>query len=205
MATDNLIKEINEDYRRDQLQRFWRSFGSYIVTISVCIIILTIGFVLWQNHRESSRQEWSAKFLAVNDLLEADKTSEAVNLLKDIQSNAMQEHQMLAAIMLQQLAPKEVTYSFDAENPYTDYGRLYAHAALRESAQKSTNSSYRLSREEIDAIALYQAGKTEESISALETLAADLETPQTMRERLTTLIPYLRNQPVAASAAPDTE
>lgn len=200
---DTFIDEINQDYRRDQLQRFWKSFGSYIVSISVGIILLTVGIVVWQNHRESTRQEWSAKFLTAHDLLEAGSTKDAVAVLKEIQEKGASDQRLLAAILLLQTSPKDVHHSFKAENPYSDYARAYAYA-VQDTPDKKSSNDYRLIRDEADALSLYAKGDVAAAIKKLEALGTDAEAPSSLRERMAVLIPYLRENGPANAAAGET-
>lgn len=199
MAKDSFIDEINQDYRRDQLQRFWHSFGSYIVSISVGIILLTIGIVVWQNHRESTRQEWSAKFLTARDQMEAGNKKDAVAVWKEIQEKGAADQRLLAAMLLLQTSPKDVHHSFKAENPYSDYARAYAYA-VQDTPDKKSSNDYRLIREEADALSLYSKGNVAEAVKKLEALAADVQAPSSLRERMAVLIPYLREHAPAATA-----
>lgn len=67
--SDDLIEEIKEDIRNDQLVAFWNDYGNIIIGGVIAIILATIGSLLWNNHQEDKLLEQT---LAYEKNLESD-------------------------------------------------------------------------------------------------------------------------------------
>lgn len=67
----DIIDEVNEDLRREQLTRFWQRVGGYVVAASVVIIVATVSTVLWQNYAARRQAEATEAFLAADKTLKA--------------------------------------------------------------------------------------------------------------------------------------
>ena len=50
----DIFDEVNEDLKRDQMQKLWSRFGKYII-LAVSIVVLGVGgrqgYVTWQGHQ----------------------------------------------------------------------------------------------------------------------------------------------------------
>lgn len=201
MEKDPLLFEIDEALRRDKLQQFWRSFGSYVVNISIAIILLTVGIVGWQQHRRGQQEEWSSVYLDAQDLLEAGKKKEAHRKFKEISEKGTEGHAMLANLMLLQMDESDsVKIPNEKDNPYTQYGHLfrYSHFGKADSADQA-RGSYRLATEETAGLLFYLDGKNAQAAKKFTDISNDIETPQTMRERVNLLLPYVEESDVAAA------
>ena len=50
--SDDLIKEIKEDIRNDQLVAFWNEYGNFVIGAIIGIVLMTVGYLFWHNHQE---------------------------------------------------------------------------------------------------------------------------------------------------------
>lgn len=53
--SDDIFREVDEELRRDKLEKLWRSHGWIVVVVVVAIIAGTAGWVAWQRWQESRR------------------------------------------------------------------------------------------------------------------------------------------------------
>jgi hypothetical protein len=49
--TDNLIREVNEEIRRERLLRMWEQYGTYIIAVAVLIVAAAAGYRYWDYSR----------------------------------------------------------------------------------------------------------------------------------------------------------
>lgn len=95
--SDNFIEEIKEEIRNDQIQRIWRDYGHVIVGALVAIIIATVGYIIWHNHKVSALNEQTITYeqiLAAR--AEGKEDTEALANLKDSGSKG---YQLLSSMM----------------------------------------------------------------------------------------------------------
>lgn len=50
--SDDLIEEIKEDIRNDQLVAFWNEYGNIVIGAIIAIVLMTVGYLFWHNHQE---------------------------------------------------------------------------------------------------------------------------------------------------------
>ncbi len=50
--SDDLIEEIKEDIRNDQLVAFWNEYGNIVIGIIIAIVLMTVGYLFWHNHQQ---------------------------------------------------------------------------------------------------------------------------------------------------------
>ncbi len=50
--SDDLIEEIKEDIRNDQLVAFWNEYGNFVIGAVIAIVLMTIGYLFWHTHQE---------------------------------------------------------------------------------------------------------------------------------------------------------
>lgn len=50
--SDDLIEEIKEDIRNDQLVAFWNEYGNIVIGVIIAIVLMTVGYLFWHNHQE---------------------------------------------------------------------------------------------------------------------------------------------------------
>jgi hypothetical protein len=58
----DLLEEIKEDIREEQLAKFWKSYGSWVIGGVVTVLAGTAIGIGWQNWKASKLDEYSQKF-----------------------------------------------------------------------------------------------------------------------------------------------
>jgi hypothetical protein len=64
----DIIREVDEDLRREQFERLWKRYGSAVFGVSLLIVAATAGTVAWQNWSLARQQERTAVLLAATEL-----------------------------------------------------------------------------------------------------------------------------------------
>ncbi|HKU63855.1 MAG TPA: tetratricopeptide repeat protein, partial [Rhizomicrobium sp.] len=60
----DIFREVEEDVRRERLEKFWKAYGSYAIAALVLLFAGIGGWQFWQRHELQERQKFSDSFLA---------------------------------------------------------------------------------------------------------------------------------------------
>jgi hypothetical protein len=83
---NELIDEIKEDIRLDQLVKFWKKYANFIIAGLVAIILVTAGSVFWEHLKNQKNLKYAGlyeKALHAADAKHPEKANEILSLLKD--------------------------------------------------------------------------------------------------------------------------
>ena len=155
---DSLLREVDEELRREQLLKLWEQYGTYIIAAAV-LVIAGIGGYKYYEHRSALAAEAAGARMAIaaRDVAQ-NRTAEAQKALDDIAATGPPGYAALARLRLA-AADREAGKTAEAASAYeaiakaagtdpllADYARLQA-AMLRldqcqlygyaESAQRS--------------------------------------------------------------------
>ncbi len=203
---DQLLREIDEDLRREQWLKLWRAYGRYVAAVGVLLVIIVLAFVGWREYRQSQlggdgHAYWLADRLDV--LGDRKGAAAAFGELADeghagyVLLARLREGQALAATG--DAAGAVAAYdavaaddSFDAD--YRLLGNLYAAAVLLDGDDPAAVSSrlepvlragspWRASAMEIKGLLALKTGDAAGAVAIFEELAADPATPTTLKAR----------------------
>ena len=48
LSQDSLLREIDEDIRRERYAKLWKRYGSYVITALVLLLAGVAGYMIWQ-------------------------------------------------------------------------------------------------------------------------------------------------------------
>lgn len=115
-----LIREVEEDLRREYYLKLWRRYGGYLVAASVAIVLTVAGYQGWRAWQGSIQRQDAARFAAASEALAAGKQDEALAILTDLAGNGRTGY-TTAALM----AEADVkARSGDRDGAIAAYGRL---------------------------------------------------------------------------------
>ena len=66
--SEEFIKEVDEDLKEEKRVKLWKKLLPYVLGFSFGIILLTSGFVFWQNYTKNNSQSLGDDFTAAVDL-----------------------------------------------------------------------------------------------------------------------------------------
>ncbi len=98
MVSDELIREIDEDLKRERYQKLWDKYGNYLIGLAVVIVLVAVGIVGWQEYQSSQRIAQSDQFAVAQALLEDGKYGEAGAAFGALASAAADGYQALARL-----------------------------------------------------------------------------------------------------------
>jgi len=220
----DIIREVDEELRRERLANIWKNYGGYIALGAFLIVAATGGWRGYEYYAGKQAEAASERYVAAQKLAaDAAKTDEAITAFNAIAANAPSSYKLLsrfsAAAELGQKDAKQGAAAFDAIANDTSVELLMRElASIRGAAlvvdtadvaemQKrlapalTDTSAFRHSANELLALANLRAGNQAEAQKLFLLLAFDPETPPGMRNRAQRLQAALFN--TAASATPE--
>lgn len=69
--SDDIFREVDEELRRDRLEKLWRRHGWIVVVVVVAIIAGTAGWVAWQRWQESRKIALTTELVTTLERAEA--------------------------------------------------------------------------------------------------------------------------------------
>ena len=205
---DSLIREIDEDLRKERYAKLWKSYGNYVIAGAVVLVVGVAGFQGWYTydlHRREAQGEQLARAMA----LSADDSSDALGELQSLAENAGDGYALLASFQEAALLAKggdqqaaiaiyrelateaddpmyrDLAFVLGAQHQLASAGTSVDRVELERTLQPITadDNPWRYSAREIIGILALQAGDNAKAVEIFSALATDLRAPQGMRLR----------------------
>lgn len=223
---DTLMREVQEELRRERMEQLWKQYGTYFLVAAVALLIAVGGYQFNQSRRQAAANASGAAFESAIDLIEDKKLDEARKALEDLIKSAPSGYVSLARLRLAGLEAEAgnkamalTQYEALAGDSNAD-GLLKSFAKLQAGALKigeadftevenrlndltSESSPWRANARELTALAALKAGKLDAARKPLELILADRAAPSDVRERAQMLMAEIISAELAkASSAP---
>lgn len=108
---DELISEIKEEVRRDQLIEIWNKFGNYIVGIILAALIGTGGYLFWNYQTEKQRYNEATQYEEALRLIKNEQKKEAEDKLTKLIATSSVGYKTLASFELAKLKAGDIKES----------------------------------------------------------------------------------------------
>ncbi|MDB5513232.1 MAG: hypothetical protein JWR08_2715 [Enterovirga sp.] len=202
---DQFIREVDEEYRREQIAQIWRRFGTLIVVVAILIVAGVGGWRYWE-HVETQRSETAAsRFDAALALSRDGKTEDAEKDLGALAADAPAGYRLLARFRLAAETGKRDAANgakaYDAlagdsslDGTMQDLARLRAAmlrlqtdppAADRELERIATpTNTWRHTAREMLGLAALKRGDSDAASRWFDLIAQDRDAPAGLRARL---------------------
>ncbi len=221
---ESFFREVDEDYRREQIIKFFQAYGAYFVAGAFVVVALVGGYKLQEDRQVRQAAAGGDAFTNALTLSEAGKADEANKALAQLVKTGPGSYQVLARLQLaaNAVAKKEFdtaragygAIAADAAAPaeFRDFARIQLAALSldKESYEtlsrdlaslRSGTSRWRFSAKEILGLAAFKEGKTAEAEHLFAELFGDEEAPRGMRQRAE-VMRILLVEPKTAKAEP---
>ncbi|MFW6027302.1 MAG: tetratricopeptide repeat protein [bacterium] len=228
---DNIIREVEEDLRRERYERLWKKFGPFVIGTVVLVLVSMLGWQQYQAWQDRERAREAGEFLAAADLLEQGKEAEAAKAFEELAAEAGGGYRALGHLYageahLKQGNPEQALAEFEAlaSDGSADpklrgvaalkAGLLLADSAPPEELKKQLtpalrpNSPWRYAAQEIMAYAHYRSGQTGKARNAYQALVNEYDAPAHIRERARSMVGLIASekaQGVGREPSPETE
>jgi hypothetical protein len=219
----DIIREVDEELRREQLAKIWKNYGGYIALGAFLIVAATAGWRGYEYYSEKQAEAASARFAEAQKLAtDANKNAEAKAAFEALIKDSPFAYKLLSrfanAAEIGEKDAKEGAAAFDAiandtsfEPILRDLARVRGAALLVDSAELAEiqkrlepalaqTSAFRHSAKELLALAYVRAGDQGNAQKLFLELAFDPETPPGLRNRAQRLQSFLFGN--VAPAAP---
>lgn len=228
-SSDQFIREVDEELRRDQLKALWDRFGWLVIAVCILVVLVTAGYRGWYWWQERRAAEAGDRYMAALDAAAAGKAEDADKGLAEVAALGG-GYGVLARLAA--AGEKAETGDRDAAIDAFDAvaGDVAAPPALRDLARlraalvaldagdldgaagraaeldKSGNPWRHAAREVLGTVA-YRKGELGRARDLFGAVQADAEAPQEAQGRAALMVSLIDGQlaPAAPDAAPATE
>jgi hypothetical protein len=209
----DIIREVDEELRRERLQKLWQRYGVYVISAALLIVLGVAGWRGWEWYVAREAAKAGARFESALELAEANKRAEADALLAALIKDAPAGYALLArfraAAELAEHDKAAGAAAYDAlgndpsiEQSMRDLAKVRAGLVLVDTAAPAeiavrlepliaANSAFRPAAREILGLARFRAGDSEAARKLFAEVLADPETPPSMRSRAQLMLALL--------------
>lgn len=203
---DNFLREVEEEIRRERLERLWKEYGTYFLAAAALIVIGVLGYKFVENRRITAAQTTGERYEGAMNLASTGKEGSAEKEFEAIVADGTGGYPelarlQLAGVLLKQgkkpeaiAAYEELAKSTTADPLLRDYAALQAASARMGTADftelqnrltrlMADTNPWRFSARELLGVAAFKAGKPDEARATLTPLLVDQKTPQSIAER----------------------
>ncbi len=204
---DSLLREVDEELRRDQMQKIWERYSGLIFGVAALIVVGVWGYKFLESRRISAAETAGAEFAAASQLAADLKNDDAQKAFEKIAASGPSGYAALAKLQVAGAQAKagksaEALATFDAlaKEPGADdllksFAQLQA-ASLRLGEADFTEmqnwlnslvgdgSPFKTTARELLGFAAFKGGKFEEARKHLEPLLIDPAASRAIQERI---------------------
>lgn len=202
MSDESLFREVDEEVRREQAKKLWDRYGTYLVAVSLAVIVGVAGWKGWQ-YWQLSRSQAAAKVYFNQG---ADAAGPRDSDLQELARSGPAGYALLARFSLAgELAKtgkrEEAVKAYEAiaadrsvPQAFREAATIRAAYLLADTASSADLSArladldkpesvWRLPIKEIYALAAWREGRYQDAYRLVGEIAADPAAPQGMRQR----------------------
>lgn len=209
----DIFKEIDEDLRRDQLEKLWQRYRGVIIAGAVAIVVAAAAYSFWQQYRKGQDEKYGLQYAEAAALSQSN-AGDAATKFETLASDSAPGYAMLARLqgaVLQARGPgkqagvaalKAMAADRSVDEPYRGLaGILSAQYGLDDAEPAEIvaqlqpltvgNNPWRFSALELTAMAQIKAGDKTAALGTLKQVSGDSEAPQSTRQRADEIIAAL--------------
>jgi hypothetical protein len=208
----DIFREIEEEVRRERLEKIWKEYGDYIVAVAALLILAAAGFRLWTYYEARERARASDQYLAAEQLLESGQSRAAAQTFARLAQNGPGGYAKLSQLQsANALSASGNTsealaiyrgFAADNDEMISAIARIRAAWILVDGAPKSDveamigplageASPWKPVTREILAYADYHAGAIKQALAEFEALAKDGKAPAGVKGRSRAMATFL--------------
>jgi hypothetical protein len=215
---DEFIREVDDEYRRDQIAQIWKRYNGLIIAAAVLVVAAVGGWRYWQHLELTRSQEAAVRYEDALRLSREDKPQEAEQALAAMASQTSGGYALLsrfrAAATKGQVSAEEGAQAFDAlaadsnvPATWQELARLRAAMLRMDTADPdvlrqaleplaTATNIWRHTARELLGLSNLKVGRLDEAGRWFDQIAADRETPPGLRQRLAVYSALVAGGPV---------
>lgn len=209
--SDSLIREVNEEVRRDEMIAVARRYGPWVLAGVALAVLIMIGRLVWTEQQNETREGDSLVFQNAISLMDQGQFADAAVAFADLSDDSSDGFGALAGLRQAQalLASEDKAGALEILDGLANHpgaterigGLAQILAAsiamdledadsVRARLQRLINSEaiYHFSALELMAFMDFNAGEYEAAATVYRQLILDLDTPTTIRQRATEMV-----------------
>jgi hypothetical protein len=225
---DNFLREVEEELRRERIEKIWREYGTYLIAGALLIVLAVLGREYYVGRRTAAAEATGARYEDALALATDNKQGSAAKEFEAVTANGTGGYPQLARLqsagaLLKDGKKAEALAAFEAlakesgaDPLLRDYAALQA-ASLRLGEADFTemqnrlnpllgdDSPWRYNARELLGLAAFKAGNASEARNLLTPLLVDQRTPQSIAVRAQIVMAEIATAEIAkkaSSAAP---
>lgn len=208
---DSLFREVDEELRRERMEKLWEKYGTYVVGAAALLVALVGGYKFMEARNRADAEAGGAQLETALSLAKAGKADDAAKEFEALAASGKSGYAALAELNLAGALVKagktaDAVAAFDklASKPgieplIASFAQMQA-AALRVGEADFTEAknwltplmaeggTWKAAATEMLGTAAIKAGKLDEARAALAPLLADPRLPRTALERVKILL-----------------
>ena len=206
----DIFREVEEDVRKERLEKLWKAYGDYAIALMAVIILSVAGYELWLRYEDAQRARASSAFVAAQHVTNPVQAASAFETLSRTAPGGYGELAKLGeANVLPATGRVNDAIALYKDVAGSDVGPLGATARLRAAWLEADNASYadlatllapintptspwRQMAREVLAYSDYKAGKNMVAGAAFAALANDPESPDALKNRARAFAAFLQ-------------
>ena len=206
----DIFREVEEDVRREKLEKFWKAYGDYIIALAAAIILGIAAFELWQRYEANQRDKASIAFQAAQRITDPRQAAEAfADLAKTAPNGYRLLSQMEQADSMLAAGQRQTAIDLYKEIANGDKGgvgsvaRLRAAWAMADNSShadlqawlaplQTTSSAWKPVADEILAYADYRDHDVAKAAQEFDALSSDPATPGQIKVRARAMAVFLK-------------
>lgn len=220
---DSLLREVEEELRREQMQKLWAKYNGVIIGGLLLILVAVGGYKYHEGRQLSQAQSGGAEFAAAESLADDKKKADAEKAFSTIAKDGPPGYSALARLNLAGDAVKagktdEAIAQFDDLAAHTSDHLLKSFAQLQSASLRMAKADYadiqnrltplaadgapfRSSAQELLGLAAYKAGKFDDARKFLEPLLIDPNASEQIQERVKIVLAAIATAETGGSGA----
>jgi hypothetical protein len=210
LALSDIFREVEEDVRKEKLEKFWKAYGDYIIVLGALIILGVAGFEFWQRYQANQRDKASIAFQAAQRITDPRRAAEVfADLAKTapngyrLLSRVEQADSMLAAGQLQTAIDLYKEIANDDKGGAGSVARLRAGWAMADNSSRADlqawlaplqtpSSAWKPMADEILAYSDYRDHNIAKAAQEFDALANDPAAPGALQGRARAMVAFLK-------------
>ena len=208
----DIFREVEEEVRRERLERIWKEYGDYIIAAAALLILAAAAYRLWTFYEARERANASNEYLAAEQLVDSGQASAAAKVFARLAQSASGGYAELAKLQTANTLaasgnkPAAMTLyrslAQDSDEMLSAIARLRAAWLMVEDSPKSDveamvgpltaqSSPWSAPAREILAYADYRRGATQQARAEFQDLGKDAKAPPGVRGRSKAMATFL--------------
>ena len=206
---DQLLREVEEDLQREQWLRLWKTYGRYVVTAIVLVIVVVAGYMGYQEYRQSQLAADGHSFWVAERSVTLGETDQAVAIFGALVEDGAEGYPYLAGLRAAEVLASggdrdaalalydKLSNDGSVDERYRQLAALYAVMLLVDEGDPADveariapllQGDWRHSAMEMQGLLELRTGDSAAAAETFSALLADANTPTTLRNRAAELL-----------------